>query len=301
MSLFKDLKDDMSQAVNELMNDDAGAAVAENEDLDAELADLFGEVEEVEEGESDADSVADTQDEEKDSKNAADLLKEYADGDDTKLSDMEVTLEEAVGDTAAFAPEAEASVTNEQSTENINQEEDIMAKEAVEEVKEEVKAEVKADTVMEEGPADDETATITKGTEIIGNIKTTGSLDVIGTIEGDVSCRGKLTVSGSIRGKSEAAEIFTDAANITGDMVSNGSIKVGGSSVVVGNIKASSAVVAGAVKGDIDVDGPVIIDSTAVVMGNIKSRSVQVNNGAVMEGMCSQSYSDIDVNTFFDN
>ena len=70
---------------------------------------------------------------------------------------------------------------------------------------------------------------------------------------------------------------------------------------MVGNLKAVSAVIAGAVKGDIDVDGPIIIDSTAVVMGNIKSRSVQINNGAVMEGICSQCYSDIDVNTFFEN
>ena len=84
-------------------------------------------------------------------------------------------------------------------------------------------------------------------------------------------------------------------------MISDGSVKIGGGSVIVGNIKATSAVIAGAVKGDIDVNGPVIIDSSAVVMGNIKSRSVQVNNGAVMEGMCSQSYYDIDVSSVFES
>ena len=65
------------------------------------------------------------------------------------------------------------------------------------------------------------------------------------------------------------------------------------------NVNATSAVIAGAVNGDIDVHGPVIVDSTAVIMGNIKSRSVQINNGAVIEGFCSQSYSDIDVKSFF--
>ena len=70
-------------------------------------------------------------------------------------------------------------------------------------------------------------------------------------------------------------------------------------SVIIGNITAASAVIAGAVKGDIDVQGPVIVDTSAVVMGNIKSRSVQINNGAVIEGFCSQCYADIDVQGLF--
>ena len=71
--------------------------------------------------------------------------------------------------------------------------------------------------------------------------------------------------------------------------------------VVIGNIIATSAVVAGAVKGDIDVQGPVILDTTAIVMGNIKSKSVQINNGAVIEGMCSQCYADVNPTSFFDD
>lgn len=162
--------------------------------------------------------------------------------------------------------------------------------------------EVAYDTAdFDKTPADEDTATITKGTKIAGNIETSGSLEVIGTIEGDITCKGKLVVSGIVKGISNASEIYTDGANVTGDMKSDGSVKVGVGSVIVGNIKATSAVIAGAVKGNIDIDGPVIIDSTAVVMGDVTSRSVQINNGAVMEGKCSQSHSDIDINTFFEN
>ena len=78
-------------------------------------------------------------------------------------------------------------------------------------------------------------------------------------------------------------------------------MKVGQSTVIIGNIFASSAVVAGAVKGDIDVKGPVILDSSAIVMGDIKSKSVQINNGAVVEGMCSQCYADVNPSAFFDD
>jgi cytoskeletal protein CcmA (bactofilin family) len=55
------------------------------------------------------------------------------------------------------------------------------------------------------------------------------------------------------------------------------------------------------VKGDIDVKGPVILDASAIVMGNIKSKSVQINNGAVIEGMCSQCYADVSPTAFFDD
>lgn len=147
--------------------------------------------------------------------------------------------------------------------------------------------------------ASDSTTYISKGTRIEGNLFTDGSVDIIGSVEGDVNCYGKLIVSGEINGKVNASEIYSNAARITGEINSAGSVKIGVGSVIVGNIEAQSAVIAGAVNGDLDIKGPVIVDSTAVIMGNIKSRSVQINNGAVIEGFCSQSYSDVDVKSFF--
>ena len=104
----------------------------------------------------------------------------------------------------------------------------------------------------------------------------------------------------AINGNSKAAEVFADNAKIVGEVISDGSVKIGQSSVIIGNITATSAVVAGAVKGDIDVQGPVILDASAIVMGNIKSKSVQINNGAVIEGMCSQCYADVSPTSFFE-
>lgn len=145
----------------------------------------------------------------------------------------------------------------------------------------------------------DEVSVITAGTKIKGNMETTGSFEIEGKIEGDIKCNGKLTVIGTIVGNSASSEFFADAAHIEGEVVSSGTVKVGLGSVVIGNITATSAVIAGAVKGDIDVQGPVVVDTSAVIMGNIKSRSVQINNGAVIEGFCSQCYSDVDVESLF--
>ncbi len=148
--------------------------------------------------------------------------------------------------------------------------------------------------------ASDETALITAGMSVKGDINSDGSLDVIGNIEGNIDILGKLNVTGTVLGNSKAMEIYAENAKITGEVKSEGSVKIGQSTVVIGNIFATSAVIAGAVKGDIDVHGPVILDTSAIVMGNIKSKSVQINNGAVIEGMCSQCYAEVNPTSFFD-
>ncbi len=146
----------------------------------------------------------------------------------------------------------------------------------------------------------DETSVITEGMTITGDLSTQGSVDVIGTVNGNIDALGKLNITGHVNGNSKAAEIYAESAKINGEIVSEGAVKIGASSVIIGNISATSAAVAGAVKGDIDVKGPVILDASAIVMGNIKSKSVQINNGAVIEGMCSQCYADVSPTSFFE-
>ena len=146
----------------------------------------------------------------------------------------------------------------------------------------------------------DETSIITEGMQITGDIVSEGSIEVIGTVVGNIDALGKLNITGNINGNSKAAEIYAEGAKINGEVISEGAVKIGASSVIIGNITATSAAIAGAVKGDIDVHGPVILDASAIVMGNIKSKSVQINNGAVIEGMCSQCYADVSPTSFFD-
>lgn len=146
----------------------------------------------------------------------------------------------------------------------------------------------------------DEVSVFTESMIVNGNMATEGSLEVRGNIVGNVEALGKLNVTGVIQGNSQAAEIYAEGAKITGDLRSEGSIKVGQSTVIIGNVFATSAVIAGAIKGDIDVRGPVILDTSAIVMGDIKSKSVQINNGAVIEGMCSQCYAEVNPTSFFE-
>ena len=99
---------------------------------------------------------------------------------------------------------------------------------------------------------------------------------------------------------SEGLSFLAQGLRLTGDIESTKGIYIGEGAVVIGNITAPEAKIAGAVKGDIDVKGPVILAKTAVVVGNIRSKSVQIETGAVVEGMCSQCYAEVNASSLFD-
>ena len=182
-----------------------------------------------------------------------------------------------------------------------------------EETPEEVSEEVAAETAEVAAPAEEKTeapersvadpegaTVITKGTTINGSIISDCSLDVMGTINGDIECLGKLTISGKVTGNAMAAEVYVNTDRLEGNITSEGSVKIGRGTIVIGDITSSSGVIAGAVKGEIDVKGPVVIDSTAIIKGNVKAKSVQMNNGAVLEGFCSLAYASVEIDNIFE-
>ncbi len=141
---------------------------------------------------------------------------------------------------------------------------------------------------------------ITKGTTINGSIISDCSLDVMGTINGDIECLGKLSISGHVVGNSIASEVFVNTDRLEGTITCEGCVKISQGTIVIGDVTATSAVFAGAVKGEIDVNGPVVLDSTAIIKGNIKAKSVQMNNGAILDGFCSLTYADLNVDSIFE-
>ena len=311
MGFFSDLKEDLSQAVNELMPEEIPEtlttehAAAQDMPLDELLPDEVSVTDEPLEtaGSADLNSIMDQLEE----PDATDEPPEEAEipSDDTAeltedtswmVNDPGMTMESEVTEEAGEMPEpeAQAEAGAELYEDNILSEMDGEEEEIMDE-QTHVQTQALANRV-----AVDETAVVTEGMTITGDIVSEGSMELIGTVNGNLDILGKLNITGNIQGDSKAAEIFAEGAKITGEVHSQGSVKIGQSSVVIGNIFATSAVIAGAVKGDIDVHGPVILDTTAIVMGNIKSKSVQINNGAVIEGLCSQCYADVNPSSFFE-
>ncbi len=305
MGFFSELKSDLSQAVNTLMPEDKPEA----EGLDNKATENKEPV--------DIDSMLNRLDdiklEETTDKTEEDTEEKLEEKLDEATEETPAAVEEASAATAAEEDVLEEKI-EEQTMEEIEASEPKNALEAINSDHiDKYVADKNAETEMitnknggndimdfENQTPTDEVASITEGMIVKGDIATTGSLDLIGKITGNIKCLGKLNVTGEIAGDSDAAEIYAESARITGEVRSKGSVKVGQSTVIVGNIFGSSAVIAGAVKGDVDVHGPVVLDTTAIVMGNIKSQSVQINNGAVIEGMCSQAYADVNPSEFFE-
>ncbi|MBD5135830.1 MAG: polymer-forming cytoskeletal protein [Lachnospiraceae bacterium] len=307
MSFFKDFKEDLSQAVNELVSDE-------------EIKDTNQEEEENTEDEISKD---DDYEEDFDLQMLNELLSDDIEQEEDVIEEQdEDEIIEEPEEVEILQEEPEVVENEEIENEEIEEEkiyskEDDKAMEEAKRMEEEAKEATKEALRGNRNPYDkndkneiasmnttdipaDEITEITKGTAIEGNIICEGSMNVNGKIKGNVACRGKLVVCGTIVGASRAAEIYTNNAKIDGDVTSDGSIKIGNGSIIIGNVYGTSAVIGGAVKGDIDVHGPVVIDGTAVVQGNIRSRSVQINNGAAIEGSVSQCYAEIDYAALFD-
>ena len=291
MGFFSDLKEDLSQAVNELMPeenlDQAAAEELKEQPVENTQEPLQEEIPEAQTAEDAKDNVA-----------FEEMLKNL---DSIEIPQEQKTEEQPAEKVAEEMPQAEE--TGEKAAPELDLDSVLQNDMTVEKVLEQENTEKNkgAEKRMDVKVASDETAVITAGMVITGDVSSEGSMDLVGTINGNIDILGKLNITGYINGNSKAAEIFAEGAKINGEIMSEGSVKIGASTVVIGNITATSAAIAGAVKGDIDIQGPVILDSSAIVMGNIKSKSVQINNGAVIEGMCSQCYADVSPTSFFDD
>lgn len=279
MGFFSELKEDLSQAVNELVPEE-GPAVAES---------AVGQ---------EAESVPEKGAEESFRPETAEDLSRMLDNMDLdgmeEIPDDLLEVPEEAEEMPEDAAETEEVLETEETEETIKTEEETK-------VEETQYMEMETEEAKMEGDVVDETAVITAGMKIRGDISSQGSLDIIGAVEGNIDILGKLNITGTIDGASKAADVYAEKARINGDIHSSASIKIGQNTIIIGNIFAASAVIAGAVKGDIDVKGPVILDTSAIVMGNIKSKSVQINNGAVIEGLCSQCYADVSPSSFFED
>ena len=289
MGFFKDFKEDLSQAVNELLPEEETG----KEDVQEQLVNTLDSEENNSEEEADSEKMKEWLEEfageETENKDSDDILMEDELSGELELNDLEentLNLEEEEGENMDDNVDLEL-------LEALNADEEA---ELVNDTNERQVSKLRTSAVVN----DDDVTVITKGTTINGSISSDGSLEINGTITGDVECLGKLSITGKIVGNSSAAEVYVNTERLEGSITSEGSVKVGLGTVIIGDIVATSGVIAGAIKGEVDINGPIVIDSTAIIKGNIKAKSVQINNGAVIEGFCSLSYSSVDVDNIFE-
>lgn len=93
---------------------------------------------------------------------------------------------------------------------------------------------------------------ISSEVEILGTIKTSGSIQIEGRVEGEI--------------------------------LSQGDVSIGKSGSIKGNLRVNSVIVAGTIQGNIEAKDRIELKSTARLLGDIKAKRLSVEDGVTFVG-----------------
>lgn len=144
-----------------------------------------------------------------------------------------------------------------------------------------------------------ETAIIPKGTVINGNIAIEGRLEMYGVVNGDINSDNRVNISGDVTGNIKANDLYAKDSFIVGQIKCAMGAIIRENTVILGDIVAENLVVDGAVQGKIDIKEGVTVGDTAILDSDIRAKTIQVNNGAAINGHCSLCYADIKLDDIF--
>ena len=144
-----------------------------------------------------------------------------------------------------------------------------------------------------------ETAIIPKGTVINGNITIEGKLEMYGEVNGDINSDSRVNVAGDVTGNIRANDLYAKDSFIVGQIECVQGATVRENTVILGDIVAQNLVVDGAIQGKIDIREGITVGDKAILDSDIKAKTIQVNNGAAINGHCSLCYADINLEDIF--
>lgn len=150
-----------------------------------------------------------------------------------------------------------------------------------------------------DGMSNAQVAIIPKGTVITGNIEITGKLEMYGTINGNINSNDRVNICGDVNGNIKARDVYTKDSFIEGNIQCEEGAVVRENTVILGDIDAQSLMVDGAIQGKLDIKGMITVGEKAIVDSDIKAKSIQVSNGAALNGHCSLCYAEITPKSFF--
>lgn len=121
-----------------------------------------------------------------------------------------------------------------------------------------------------------------------------------GTVNGDVIATERAVICGKVSGDISGKDVHLKKTKVSGNIKASSSVLVDMDAIVTGNISATDLRIVGAVRGEIDVKGNVSLASSAIVQGDIRSASIQIEQGAAVDGVCTQCYANVKPASFFE-
>ncbi len=124
---------------------------------------------------------------------------------------------------------------------------------------------------------------IGNGTIIIGDIFSTGIVEIQGEVKGNVNTTEDLEVSGKIEGDIKGKNIMLNKASIKGRIDAENDVEMK-ECTILGDVHAASIILDSRMKGTLYAKEKVELDSGAILIGDIDTKKVAVDMGAKVKG-----------------
>lgn len=137
--------------------------------------------------------------------------------------------------------------------------------------------------IQEDTPA----TVISKSMVIVGEITSSGDIDIYGDVKGSVKTDGDIKATGKIIGDVSGKSFTLNGCTIQGNITAQGSVTIGQNTVVVGDIIADSIKLNGKVKGNLTISKMAEFMENALLAGDVHSQTISMSQGAKLHGNVS--------------
>jgi cytoskeletal protein CcmA (bactofilin family) len=137
--------------------------------------------------------------------------------------------------------------------------------------------------IQEDTPA----TVISRSMVIVGEITSSGDIDIYGDVKGFVKTDGNIKATGKIIGDVFGNSFTLNGCTIQGNITAQGSVTIGQNTVVVGDIVAESIKLNGKVKGNLTISKMADFMENALLAGDVHSQTISMSQGAKLHGNVS--------------
>ncbi|HWQ78494.1 MAG TPA: polymer-forming cytoskeletal protein [Anaerovoracaceae bacterium] len=148
---------------------------------------------------------------------------------------------------------------------------------------------------------DTPTTVISRTMVIVGEINSTGDIDIYGDVKGTVKTDGDVKATGKVVGDLAGNSFTLNGCTVQGNITAQGSVTIGLNTVVVGDIIADSIKLNGKVKGNLAIAKMSEFLENALLVGDVHSQTISMNQGAKLHGNVSVALDSVQSEREFDS
>lgn len=137
--------------------------------------------------------------------------------------------------------------------------------------------------IQEDTPA----TVISRSMVIVGEITSSGDIDIYGDVKGSVKTDGDIKATGKIVGDLAGNGFTLNGCTIQGNISAQGTVTIGLNTIVVGDIIADSIKLNGKVKGNLTISKMSEFMENALLAGDVQSQTISMSQGAKLHGNVS--------------